>query len=64
MSEIINNTKLYLQLLQAAEEAAAVGLSVQEESIIEEMDNLWHEMTSEERLAVDAALGMNLGFGD
>lgn len=64
MSEIINNTKLYLQLLQAAEEAAAVGLTVQEESIIEEMDNLWHEMTSAERQAVDAALGMNLGFGD
>lgn len=62
MADIVDNVTLYLQLLQAAEHAQACGMETQEESIIEEMDALWKELSTAEKRAVDMKLGMNIGF--
>lgn len=64
MSNIISNPDLYLQLLMAAEQAAACQMEEQEEAIVEEMDTLWREMTPGEKEEVDRRLGMNFHFSN
>lgn len=59
---VISNVDLYLQLLAAAEQAAACQMLEQEEAIIEEMDEVWKELSAQERAEVDLRLGMEVPY--
>lgn len=61
-NSVISNSDYYIQLIHAAEQAQKIGNIDAEESIIEEMDQLWNEMSLDERKLVDEKLGFNIGI--
>lgn len=52
-----NNVALYIDLLAAAEHNAMVGQMDKYDSLVEEMDELWQELTSQEKTLVEEKLG-------
>lgn len=52
-----NNVALYIDLLAAAEHNAMVGQMDKYDSLVEEMDELWKEMTSAEKQELEDKIG-------
>lgn len=59
----ISNAEYYIQLLNAAEQAQRMGWEEQEESILEEMDGLWREMSNKDKEELDLLIGTQ-AYGD
>lgn len=59
----ISNAEYYIQLLNAAEQAQRMGWEEQEESILEEMDGLWREMSNKDKEELDLLIGTQT-YGD
>lgn len=53
----IDNVEHYLSLLNQAEQLAMCGKFDDEEQAVAEMDELWQEMTSQEKTLVEEKLG-------